>query len=617
MPVLATMKTTIRILGPLLTRASEPGPIGVDLPAVRNRAEEPILPFSLVRGRLRQSFEELVDLSVLSCDLGDLFGVYGSEKRWDPRRGRLMFSDFTGQGGTSETIPGIRIDRDRMSVARGALWLAESPVGSGVGMPFTGEIRWFAPDEGSARETFGFVQEALRWAPSYGGERTVGFGRVADVHTTLDLSELRPLAPEEVPETQELHLVLRLRDPFCLAALRLSDNLFESTAVIPGAAVRGTIASMVQQALGLRVGSAVDGGLPEPWADLGAAFDSLRFSHFLPVPADARTVPVTPPLSLAFPRGGDKNSWVDAALLNGPFLLDGQAPVFEPDWKEQSGWVGADFGWPDPSQLGHSLRVRTAVARATGRADDKRLFAHDMIEPNGFEWHGQVALPSSDPDSRRRVWAGLLGILRGGLVGLGKTKAGGEVVRRDLSLTPAVHEAPDPFNGSTWVVTLQTPALLADPQVAFSAERGELALGDAYRGAFDQLSLGRLRLVRWFTRETLTGGYLVSRFQGSKPYNPFLLTEAGSTFVFEEKPDAPTEAPPAADIVDGWRREGLQPEWVRELYGAGWRENPYRPEDGYGAVVVNLECHRKIPEAPESVGLCQVTEAGREEAGDE
>ena len=597
------MKTTIRILGPLLTRASEPGPIGIDLPAARNAAKEPILPFSLVRGRLRQSFEELTALNVLSHDLGDLFGEYGSEKRWDPRRGRLMFTDFTGEPGTSKTIPGIRLDRDRMSVVRGALWLAETPVESGAEMCFAGEIRWFAPDQAGAHKISDLVQQALRWTPSYGGERTVGFGRVTGVCTALELTDLQPLALEQAPEGEELHLVLRLRDPFCFATLRLSDNLFESTAVIPGAAVRGTVASMLQQALGLRAGSPVDGHLPDPWRKLGDDFDSLRFSHFVPVPAYGEKLPVTPPLSLAFHRGGNEDSWVDAALADEPFLVRGQAPIFEPDWKEQNGWIRADFGWPDP---GRTLRVRTKVDRTTGRAADEQLFAYGMVDPAGFEWHGRAALPITDPARRRQVWAALLGLLKGGIVGLGKSKAGGGVVLQDRPLEPVVGELPQPFDGSRWVVTLQSPALLADPRTAFVGGTG---LVEGYKNAFSELSEGRFRLVRWFTRESLTGGYLVKRFQGSKPYNPFLLTDSGSTFVLEENPDAPVDAPSAKEIVAGWKRDGLQPEWVRQLYGAGWRDNPYRPEDGYGAVAVNLECHARQPKGAVKVRVLEA--AGR------
>ena len=88
-----------------------------------------------------------------------------------------------------------------------------------------------------------------------------------------------------------------------------------------------------------------------------------------------------------------------------------------------------------------------------------------------------------------------------------------------------------------------------------------------------------------------------SRFQGGKPYLPWVLTAPGSVFVL--KAQAGFEEAAQGRLAQ-WTTEGLPlPAWVETRYestpGAGdggtWHRNPFIPENGFGEVHVNLASH--------------------------
>ena len=49
----------LTLVGPLFTQATNPGASGIDAVMARDRDGRPYLPYSLVRGKLRQSLEAL------------------------------------------------------------------------------------------------------------------------------------------------------------------------------------------------------------------------------------------------------------------------------------------------------------------------------------------------------------------------------------------------------------------------------------------------------------------------------------------------------------------------------------------------------------------------------
>ena len=88
-----TFTIRLTLQGPILTQATAIGAIGIDAPMARDSAGQYYLPFSLVRGRLRQSWAELneatADALPAQGEIDDLLGpspgkIIGRE----PQRGR-------------------------------------------------------------------------------------------------------------------------------------------------------------------------------------------------------------------------------------------------------------------------------------------------------------------------------------------------------------------------------------------------------------------------------------------------------------------------------------------------------------------------------------------------
>jgi hypothetical protein len=139
--------------------------------------------------------------------------------------------------------------------------------------------------------------------------------------------------------------------------------------------------------------------------------------------------------------------------------------------------------------------------------------------------------------------------------------------------------------------------LLCDPQQE---------LHQAYGETWQQLSNNSLEMVRFFATQTLAGGhYLWKRFQDRRttsgepqPYQPYLLTNAGSVFVL--KPVANREQT-AQEHIKQWFNTGLPiADNLLERYALSaevqnqWQQCPYISQNGYGEVAVNLPIHWEL-----------------------
>ncbi len=624
---LVTLSIRLTLQGPVLTASSAPGAPGVDTAAAKTTREDGehwMLPFSLVRGRVRESLEQLgsTDPTLLSA-IDTWFGPrQGSGDpaggAWEPQRGHLVFSDFIGpRASAAATMTSIRTDAERQAVDTGAMHVFDKPFAPGAEVEFTGEVSFFAEDEHELATVQGLVTQGLAWTTMFGAQEGVGFGVNRGVAVTATCTEIVP--PQSQRSEQELWFSLQFTDPFCIAKRRVSDNVFESADVIPGGVLKGTLATMLKSLLGEEALSSGGRSLPESadaWRPLCRHFDALSFSHARPVkPAEAGaapSMPTQPPLSLVLSRDGKTRR--DAALYDGAFLLktsvgeagnaseEMAAPRFAVDWKSaEVDSTEADFSIVHPQR---EVRVHTAIDPEARRALDEKLFAYEMVVPFGFLWVWRADLRGVD-DSERAAVAGALGGLleQIGLHGLGKSKARAKVhphVRPGDRGT-----GPGPIDGKLWVLTLQTPALLCDP-AELDEKSGDVQLRNAYEAAWSGLSAGpdkmpTLRLVRFFASQTLAGGYLTHRFQKGKPYNPFLLTDAGSVFVLEQ-----TGEGDAAAFIREWTTRGLPlPPTVCARFGGTWQENPFLREHGYGEVVVNQRCHLDLRPTP---GECPAVE---------
>lgn len=594
-----TLTIQLQLCGPILSHATAIGAFGIDTPMARDSQDRYYLPYSLVRGRLRQSWEELFEATDGAFDpkLVDRLGpASGETKDRQPQRGRLRFSDFQhdGNGIKPGVMHRIRIDDKRGAVAKGAMQVMESPFAPGQPATFTGTIRYLVQDHVEADTICSDIEKGLRWTTHFGGERTIGFGRLVNLEVKKDAVSIHVNpATATAGTTDTLYLSIQPLAPFCVSKRRVNPNLFESDIVLSGGVLRGALATTLQLLCGLPRNAVIDDKLPTPWKEVGEYFDKLRFSHAFPAKQGTSGRPVVAPLSLVKDA---TDTWHDVALCEGSLLIGSPlcAPSFAMDWK-RSDDVLSHFGWEEPKR---EIRVRTAMNRTQRRAEDEKLFAYEMVVPTGYLWHGTADLSQVPDNARGAVEAQLRALLEShGLKAVGKTKAPATVTIPS-PISPVHPSDPNPI-GDKWAVTLQTPAILCDPQLLNEASR-QKELFIAYDAVWRQLSNDALKLVRFFASQSLAGDYLVLRFQPHQPYNPFLLTDPGSVFVLQETGDVPA----AQAVIKRWLREGLSlPDWAKQRYGDRWSTCPFLPADGFGEIAVNLSCHTLNQPPPE---VCHV-----------
>jgi CRISPR/Cas system CSM-associated protein Csm3 (group 7 of RAMP superfamily) len=596
--LLTTLDVTLKLDGPVLCRDSSPQIAGIDSamcrtrqrPSGGNKDETYMLPFSHVKGRLRWSISDLYG----EDKAREVFGrsspeTAGENDAMDPWRGRVGISDFyeVAQAGVDQTgvvfepfLVNIAIDHKRKAAKRGAVHLIENAFPTGTTGEFAGQIYYFSENRETADTLTRLIVHGLRWTPTYGAMRTIGFGRVISVTAIENHVEIR----EPIRGSSEEFLDLRLNflDPFCIAKRRISLNTFESSPSIPGGVLKGAVASMLNAMVGRSPNAEIDETLPGSWKVLGREFSKIRFLHALPSKASEKR-PRALPLSLM----RSHSRVCDAAALTSPVLLDGEAPAFAVDWKESEATaVRLQMGISEPET---ELRVRTAIDQDSWRAADEKLFAYQMMIPGDLVWRTRLDLSRIDGAARPDVLAALRSIFSIGVFGIGKSKARVHVTE----VAGAEPESPIAGNTdpATWIVTLQTPALLLNHSSNVIGADGKALFG-AYAEAWSELSGAALKLQRLFARQSLAGGYLARRFRPSKPYNPFLLTELGSVFVLKE---APAQQKKVKDLLTEWLRYGLPlPARIEGEYGSDWKSNPYVLENGFGEIAVNMRIHEEM-----------------------
>ncbi len=577
------LKTTLTLAGPILTKSTAAGAFGIDAVMAVRPDGHFYLPRSLVKGRLRQSLVELGQKAAAD----DLFGPRAVVGDYDPHRGRVEFEDFIGPL-RPDDVPyqtRIRIDPEKEAAEGGMMQMAESPFAAGEKIPFTGRISFSAADDTKADTIASLLMAGLRWTPAFGAQTGIGFGRLVCVRYTVE--EANPaagagLVHRALDNNFLLWASYHPREAFCLARRRVNGNTFESDEFISGAAVKGVVATTLGQITGcdpLELDT-----LTGDWADLGKHLHQIRFTHAFPT-RKLGVRPAEPPLSVVRVNG----ETYDTAQWAGAVLIDKRAPTYSVDWKAKDRIpVRSAHGWPD---LKREMRVRTAIDYEKRRALNENLFAYDMVVPTDNDhWLGSIDFASVDEKVRNNVAEKLQRLMQIGLHGLGKTKTAMTVTIGDAWASAKTAKA-DPLVAGMCVVTLQTPALLADPRIVTHA--AETSLEKAYTAVWADLSGHTLELGHFFARQEIAGGYLVKRFRpAGEPYEPYFLTMPGSVFMLK-----PTGRGDPAAVVQRWRLHGLPlPEWAEARYAGehgalSWRTCPFRPEDGFGEVAVNLDGH--------------------------
>lgn len=571
---------------PVISGSTDPGEFGIDLSFAKTQDRRCLLPKTHVKGRLRESLVMLS--SVLGLSQEDLQYWLGSESKSDthnrPQRGLVLFDDFILEENPSEGfITKIKMDKERGAVKKGAYIVIEKPFSSGKIVHFSGKIRFTCSSEQDKANIQNPLEKGLRWIPALGGQRSIGFGRIQSV----SIHEESKDAPNDIdshPACSSLQLQLKPLSGFCLAKPKKAQNIFESETIISGAALKGSIANTLNYLLGRDLHMPLDENIPSPWKELGTFFSRIRFEHAFPSKSHDR--PIQPPLSLVSVPGGSQA--YDVILCERPGLIDHKAPVFQADWKDDvRRAVYPRFGWEGTPQK--RVKVRTQIDGSKRRARKGQLFSLETVTPDEFIWHGRVDLTQVPAESRAQVRSQLQAIFSFGLHYLGKTKA--DVNVEVDALQGQNLEVAGPIQGKFWVLTMQTPALILKPEASLNqALQQPKILFDAYDSFFKEISNNYFKMKRFFAAERLLGGYLHQRFQHGKPYNPFLITTAGSVFLLEatEMSDLTTHK----EQLRKWLTHGLpMPQWAKEEYGEYWQTNPFVTENGFGEIALNLFCH--------------------------
>jgi hypothetical protein len=580
-------RVTLELLGPVLTRSTAIGAFGLDAPAARLPDGTLYIPGSLVIGRLRDAFRGFAKIDQRYANALDTwFGQDEDKETGLPRRRRVFIGDLKFVTlGRDATRPRVAIDPISESVLEGALQVLEAPFAIRESAVCTGEIRLLGrPDEIPA--FWPLLEKALQWITQLGGLRTVGYGSVQRACLGTDIQPTVRPAPAIA---DRLQLVLDVCDPLCVGETRNDPNTYTSSDVVPGGAIKGTLASLILADRSAGPETAVE---EADTSALGNNFSRLRFTHAFPVSRPAAGNPTLSrpsriPWSWAsapeISRQGDalKNEVLyDAARAANPaaaYLVAGKAPKFSPDWKGQI-WAKAAnrVGWSSPET---DLRIRTAIDERFRSAKANRLFAIECRVTSDHLWVGEVDLADVPAEERAAVVQELDRHLKHGLVGLGRV---GSDARVHL-MSAAVIQAPETDEDGRVTLVLQSSALLRDP-----AALGDVT--DAYRTSFAQLAPGcGLQLGAIFVRERLSGAdFMATRFfDKRRPYRPYLLTDAGSTFVFHVDPGLRKTA---LEMVADWERRGLDiPAATLAAYDLQnvdplWRVCPFVRQNGYGEV---------------------------------
>ncbi|MBV1879144.1 MAG: hypothetical protein KUG79_15995 [Pseudomonadales bacterium] len=626
------VKLTLR--APILSQASASVTLGLDTAMHRDDQQNLVLPGSLIRGNLRESWEKFADIDGAGIDKQFIAEWLGPKKDkaekkaeeiaeanseanseasseieskiepdtnpdvkpdarpedYEPSRSKLDFPHWwlTENQGEAGLVHRIHIDEASGTVIPGALQVIESPWPSGEDVIFTGVIG--APlcnNDEEAERVKGWLSRGFKALSAIGALKGIGFGRVIDAKVDCadsgysELNELPqlqwPKVKKENGETENKCVGLRLSldRPFCIGKPAIGENnRFDSETHIPGAALIGAINQRLKSN-------------PGRWKALHQERNNLYIRHAFPVQKGAKHRPLPILQSMAMVNR-EKPQLVDLTHWSEAELIDGEAPAFCADWKDKHWQQANEFcGQIEPTKR---LDIRTAIEE--GSAKESQLFAMETVQTKDHEWLTNIDLSQVNKASRVAVISDLREVLSQELWPLSKTKASASVA---IDEKFDLHQPSDTalLKDGIAIISLITPALLLTSDLVCPATNGGKALAQAYARAWHELSDGSLALTQHFTHERLYGGrYWWGRFSrnaSEQPwgeyYQPQILTEAGSVFVLSLNDDCEKQA---IEKLHDWQHLGLPP---RKTHPQNWQHNPWLNNNGYGEIAINLDLH--------------------------
>lgn len=629
---------TIRLtlVSPFLTGAGAPPLFGVDARMPRNVEQRPFIPGTLLRGVARDALIAICQRCGNKIPkvpgsgwsfLGDLFGrsshlTRGADLREGrddvgagdgpragnlPQRGAITFTDLIAEnaGQAGQTLTRITIDSGLGSAKEGHHQVIELPYPIGTEVTFTGAALVRAADGMSVETVRNALALAFEAVPAIGAHKSAGFGRIR--WCRIVQVPARTVLPASIAEARnQLTGSLVFDAPFLVAAERVAPNVFAGAVTVPGAAIKGAIATawggeMMPSALSNFLSSAV---FRAARPDLTARIEKGQVVIASAISTDPR--PVAMPHSLAVydtgerPRSDRKRMILHDAIIDAnPRVYGNQPPIFEVDWKpiHRKAACHALLGEKIvpieliEEVLERDVRTRTAIDSETGAAkyDESggSLFVYDMVSPQrksggstGVMWRFDIHAPDGiAPEIAQR--------LHGLQIVIGKSDAPARIFLQTGSAPVVTADLRRQGDRVTAVVKLETPALLTP------IEKLRIAHGNpepVYRAYFEKVFESiNATLVSFFARQRLIGGWQAMRFPVTTGhYDPWVATDPGAVFLLSV--DEADEAR-FKDKLEALLLSGL-PE-ADDIAEPRWDHCPLARVNGFGQISLWRPIERK------------------------
>jgi hypothetical protein len=574
----------LTLIAPFITKSNEIGEFGIDAPLAKSLNGKYQFPRKLIKGCLKQAWNEIADVigedkAFIEKWLGDKSEYEKDQTKTsvEPNRGKLFFSDFvTDDKGNRNTATKISIDAERGAVKENHLLVIETPFKPQEKVKFKGTITYFVKDDIECEFVKNRILKGLKWITNLGALENINFGQLNEVELKGEVKNQIQYSTQTATNKDVFDLILKPQEPFCISKRRTTENLFESEEFISGGVIKGCIAETLK----------LISDDNNPFTELKNNCHLIRFTHAFP--SKNKTRPIVIPLSFVKIKS-DKDEkhfakkYNDVWKYKNAILIKNESPAFSVDWKNSDD-IDMEFGWEHPKTV---LSVQTAIEN--NKAKDGKLFAYEKINPDGFEWLGKIDLSKVNTADKDKVEKQLRCVFATDLFGLGKTKAICKAEMLDENSCSSKMNSDKNPKDNKFIITLQTPFLLCNPQNLNESSWKDELFG-AYKETWEKYFDNFATLSHFFHSQSLAGGeYLHKRFQSDKAYNPFLLTDAGSVFVFDV-----IDETNAKGKIEYWLKHGLPlPDWAETLYGNNWQTCPFLPENGFGEIAVNLDVHWK------------------------
>lgn len=603
MNALYDLAVTLQIKAPVLTAGRGNEPMVIDRVFYRDCNGNIVLPSSHIKGKLKESINDLKSFPTFSdISIDKWFGLDSSDS-FEASNAGLRFSDFILN--TEMTKPPsisikVAINLKTGTAKHHALQMNEQLFAPCSTSAWIGHVYFWAADQSEADNIANIINLGFKWITSFGSMKGIGFGQLKKVETNLQICEDSGNISCSIKE-KFYNLQIEMQDDLFIGGIVNSSNYRESEKNIPGTVLKGSLAQSLNYLCGNNKNIPIDeknDKVEQNYPLLAKFFSQITFSHAFPCPPDqSYRATVIPFSTIEYSEGKYK----DIALISKNQELDHgvQAPKFQIDWKDDIA-IRRHYGWQECITTN---KTRTRIDKKSRTAQESQLYTFQYVSPfskldpdsdtprQKVKWIANLILPSSNTE---KIAAELFDVMDKAWKFLGKRSSRFTFSINSGKAPNAMPQKKDAFINNNAIITLQSDALL------FSAfDQDDLNdLFSLYKKYWDDATQNTCTLVDYFARQKMLGRYYGKQFSQLHDgyYYPYVLTTAGSVFVLQTDED---DLANASNILKSIQENGLPlPLTIREKaenltiqQNEIWKICPFVRENGYGEILVNLEQH--------------------------